>query len=108
MSNYLLIESRDPFDCRDVEGVCWLAGKLAQAGNKVTLFFVQNGTMIARAGAETVDLAPLAASGVEVLADEFSLRERGIESAQLADSIKPAPLEVIIDHLATGSKTIWH
>ncbi|MCZ6828721.1 MAG: DsrE family protein [Gammaproteobacteria bacterium] len=108
MSNYLLIESRDPFECSDVEGVCWLAGELAQTGHKVTLFFLQNGALTARAGAETTDFEPLTASGVEVLVDDFALRERGIGNAQLADGIKPASLEVIVDHLADGSKVIWH
>jgi predicted peroxiredoxin len=45
---------------------------------------------------------------VEVLADEFSLRERGIAVDRLAQGIKAAPLSTVIDHLAEGRKTIWH
>ena len=48
MANYLLIESRDPFDSNDVANFYGLASGLAKAGNGVTLFLVQNGVLPAR------------------------------------------------------------
>ena len=53
-------------------------------------------------------LAEAAKAGVEVLADDFSLRERGIPEERLATGIKAAPLSTVIDHLADGRKAIWH
>jgi hypothetical protein len=41
-----------------------------------------------------------------VLADDFSLAERGI--AKLADDISKSPIDVVVDHLAAGHKTLWH
>ena len=108
MSNYLLIESRDPFEANDVRYYYDLAAGLAKAGSKVTLFLVQNGVLPARRCAASERLSNLAAAGVEILADEFSLRERGIAAARLAKGVKVAPLDVVIDQLAEGRKALWH
>lgn len=108
MGAYLLIESRDPFDTNDVGFYYDLAKQLARQGNRVTLFLVQNGVLPARAGARDGQLSEVQAAGVEVLADDFSLRERGISANRLAAGVKPAPLDVVIDHLAGGSKAMWH
>ncbi len=108
MAAYLLIESRDPFDSNDVAAYHQLATDLVKAGNQVTLFLVQNGVLPARAGARADGLAAASSAGVEVLADEFSLRERGIALEGLAEGVSPAPLEVVIDQLAGGAKAMWH
>src|SRR6516165_100394 len=108
MANYLLIESRDPFESADV-GFCHdLARRLAAAGNQVTLFLVQNGVLPARISARTPGFAELAQVGVEILADDFSLRERGISSDRLQPGVKPSALDLVIDRLAGGAKAIWH
>src|SRR4051812_17588198 len=78
MSKYLLIESRDPFDSNDTGFCVDLATQLAAAKNEVTVFLVQNGVLPARSGARSGNLAKLAGAGVNVLADSFSLKERGI------------------------------
>lgn len=108
MAQYLLIESRDPFDSNDVQNFYALASGLAKEGNEVTLFLVQNGVLAARQNARFAALGAVASAGVEVLADDFSLGERGIASASLASGVKAAPLEIVIDQLAEGRKAIWH
>lgn len=106
MAQYLLIESRDPFESNDVGFYYDLAKGLVEGGDQVTLFLVQNGVLPARPSAHSAALSALARSGVTVLADDFSLQERGI--AELAEGIAAAPVEVVLDHLAAGHKTIWH
>ena len=108
MAAYLLIESRDPFDSNDVAVYYQLATDLVKAGNQVVLFLVQNGVLPARAGAHADGLAAAAREGVDVLADEFSLRERGIAPERLAEGVRPSPLEVVIDQHASGAKAMWH
>src|SRR5262249_52532008 len=108
MPRYLLIESRDPFDSNDVRFCCDLAQQLAAAQNEVTLFLVQNGVLPARSGARSDDLARLAGAGVRVLADSFSLRERGIDETRLIAGVEAAPLDVVMDALVEGAKVIWH
>jgi hypothetical protein len=108
MTKYLLIETRDPFESGDVAFCHDLARRLVAEGNQVTLYLVQNGVLPARSGARTAGLDGLVQAGVEVLADDFSLRERGIPAGRLQAGIKSSPLDVIIDGLAEGCKVIWH
>ena len=108
MAKYVLIESRDPFDSNAVARQYDLAVNLVKEGNEVTLFLVQNGVLPARPGNLSALLTDTAKAGVEVLADDFSLRERGIAAAKLAAGVKAAPLSIVIDQLADGRKAIWH
>lgn len=108
MSDYLLVESRDPFDSADVERLYAMAASLRQAGHGVTLFLVQNGVLPARPCVRSAALSELARAGVTVLADDFSLDERGIAADGLAEGVAAAPLERVIDGLAAGHKTLWH
>ena len=106
MAQYLLIESRDPFESNDVSYYYDLAKGLVEGGNQVTLFLAQNGVLSARPSAQSAALSALARSGVTVLADDFSLRERGI--AKLAEGVAAASIDVVVDHLAAGHRTLWH
>jgi intracellular sulfur oxidation DsrE/DsrF family protein len=53
-------------------------------------------------------LSALSRAGVTVLADEFSLRERGIKKGKLVKGVKAAPLDVVVDAMAAKAKVIWH
>ena len=79
MADYLLIESRDPFEFRNIVFCPDLAQRL-DTGNHVTIFLVQNGVLPARAGAYSPILSQLAQAGAEIFADNFSLCQRGISS----------------------------
>jgi hypothetical protein len=83
-----------------------LARGLLEAGNQVTLFLVQNAVFAVRPSAETPKLRALVGSGVEILADDFALMERGI--IKLLDGVKIAPIDIVVDHLEAGHKTFWH
>jgi len=106
MAQYLLIESRDPFESKDVGYYYDLSKGLAEGGNEVTLLLVQNGVLAARPSTCSPALSALARSGVKVLADDFSLKERGI--SKLAEGVTASPIDVVVDHLAAGHKTLWH
>ena len=106
MAEYLLIESRDPFESNDVGYYYDLAKGLVEDGNQVTLFLLQNGVLAARPSIHSARLEALARSGVTVLADDFSLQERGI--AKLAEGVAAAAIDVVVDQLAAGHKTLWH
>ncbi len=106
--HYFLILSRDPWDGAAAGRCAELARSLAAAGQRVTLFLVQNGVLGARAGARANGLDGLGADGVRVQAEEFSLRERGIAPARLAKQVEVAPLDDVIEALALGARVLWH
>src|SRR5262245_27549757 len=110
MPGYLLIESRDPFDCADSKNFFDLAQALARdkASAPVTLFLVQNGVFPARKCEHSPALAALKKGGVDVLADEFSLKERGIKAGNLIPEVKSAALDVVLDQMEQGRKVLWH
>jgi sulfur transfer complex TusBCD TusB component (DsrH family) len=107
MTKYLFIESRDPFESRDTPFVAETATTLKQRGHDVTLFLLQNGVFAARNSVHS--LAKVADAGVTVLADNFSLKERGIETLELARGIQEAPIERLVEALVQeNTKAIWH
>ena len=85
-----------------------LAIDLAGAGNGVSVFLVENGALLARRTACEDLRGALRHAGVQILADELALAERGIAGAALADGVEVASLEVLVDHMAEGRKVVWH
>lgn len=106
MTSYLLIESRDPFESNDVAYYYDLARGLVEAGSQVTLFLVQNAVLAARPSAQAPGLRALVSAGVTILADDFSVQERGI--TKLLPGVQIAPIERVVDQLEAGHKTLWH
>jgi sulfur relay (sulfurtransferase) complex TusBCD TusD component (DsrE family) len=109
MTSYVFIESRDPFESRDVRFVEETAAALKGRGHEVTVFLVQNGVLASRRGARDSYLDQLAQAGVALLADDFSLCERGIQPAELRPGVRPSSIEALVDALVREStKAIWH
>ena len=109
MTNYLFIEARDPFASRDTEFLERTAIALKQRGHGVTVFLVQNGVLAARKNGRDAYLSRLAAAGVMLLADDFSLSERGIQTGELQPGIQPSGIETLVDALLEqNTKAIWH
>jgi sulfur relay protein TusB/DsrH len=108
MAKYLLIESRDPFDSSDSEYFAELVQGIAKRGNEATLFLVQNGVLPARKGSKYNSvISDLIKNKVKVVADRFSLKERGIR--QLAEGVDTADTDRLVDLLLEqGTKAIWH
>ena len=108
MSGYLLIQSRDPFEGGS-DSFDELARSLAASkSGPVTLFLVENGVLPARKSPASARLAELAKSGVEILADEFALRERGIPRERLIPEVKAAAIDAAVERMAEGRKTLWN
>jgi predicted peroxiredoxin len=108
MANYLIIESRDPFEYGDTRYMYSLAGDLAANGNDVTLFLIQNGVLTTRPGVKENPLKGLSSS-VTVMADDFSLRERGISQSSLEGGVKVSNVDDLVDLLVNeDTKIVWH
>lgn len=108
MPGYLLIESRDPFESTGAARTCELAIQLRAAGHDVALFLVQNGVLAVRSGARRAELDRAIGAKIEVLVDDFSLRERGIPTAGLLGGVRVAPIDSIVERMAAGWNALWH
>ncbi len=109
MARYVLVESRDPFESRDVTYFYGLAADLAAKGEQVTLFLVQNGALVSRKSAKGNPLGDVLKRNVEVLVDSFSLRERGIQDSERHPSVKPSDIGNLVDQIMKeGTKVLWH
>ena len=109
MANYVFIESRDPFESPDTSFVLDTAASLKKRGNNVTVFLVQNGVLAARKEARRSHVAQLLDNGVTVLADDFSLHERGIQPDEFQNTIKTSSIDHLVDLLVQeNTKAIWH
>ena len=106
MTEYVLIESRDSFESRDTEFVEQTAIAIKERGHRVTVFLLQNGVFAAR---KTARLQRLADAGVILLADDFSLRERGIKATELAQGVQESGINSLVDAITQpNTKAIWH
>jgi predicted peroxiredoxin len=108
MAEYLFLESRSPADSGEIAQGCGLAAALAARGDQVTIFLIQNAVLAARQGARAEAIDAATRAGVRILADDFSLRERGIAPDRLRPGVAPEPLETVVDRLANGAKTLWN
>jgi predicted peroxiredoxin len=109
MTNYIFIETRDPFDSADTRFVEETAAALRQRGNDVTIFLLQNGVFASRQNGRESTLSRMALAGVKILADDFSLCERGIQKGELAPGIELSSIETLVDSLMQeNTKAIWH
>lgn len=103
---YLMIESRDPIGSTAFGRCADLAAALRADGADVTLFLVENGVLGARASARLPALAKLAKQGIELLADDFALRERGI--GDVTPSVRATGLDALVGLLAGGARATWN
>jgi predicted peroxiredoxin len=107
MTQYVLIESRDPFESRDTDFVEQTAITIKERGHRVTVFLLQNGVFAARKS--TARLQRLTDTGIVLLADDFSLRERGIKAAELAQGVQESGINTLVDTITQpDTKAIWH
>lgn len=105
MGQYFLIESKSPFESTEVMHDYQLASDLAKSGHEVTLFLVENGVLATRSTVIPPELANL--SSVKVLADRFSLEERGIDSSEVNYGIQVSTISSVTDAMGQGQKTLW-
>ena len=106
MKNYLCIESQGAFEAADTAHFLSLARDLKKQGNGVEVLLVQNGVLSARTDAD--GLGDLVQSGIQIWADDFSLRERAILATGMKRGIRSTPISIVIDRMAAGWNVIWH
>ncbi len=108
MSLYLLIETRTMRESNQVGDFLALAKTLADAGNSVDLFLIQNGVLMAYAHIERRIEELLRQPTLTVWADDFSLQSRSL-SRELLGGVRVAGADMLVRLLTRpGCKPIWH
>jgi sulfur relay (sulfurtransferase) DsrF/TusC family protein len=109
MANYIFIETRDPFSSTDTDFVLDTATGLRRRGHDVTVFFAQNGVLAVRQMAKNPYVSLLVRADITVLADDFSLCERGILPGELSDGVHDADIGMLVDLLIKDdTRALWH
>jgi sulfur relay (sulfurtransferase) complex TusBCD TusD component (DsrE family) len=109
LSNYVFIESRDPFDSPGTHSVSRTAVALRKEGHSVTVFLVENGVLGARKQAEKSQVPAIVESGVTVLADDFSLQKRGISMEECAPGLRTGTMAHLIELIVKeNTKAVWY
>ena len=109
MSRYLLIETKGPLD-----GGHWafdLGKQLRDLDHEVTVYLLQDGVLTARrrfpAGERL--LAEADKSGLRVLADAVSARQRGVVGERVAKTVTVSDIGDLVETLMERTdKAIWH
>jgi predicted peroxiredoxin len=109
MAKYLLVETKNPLD-----GGRWafeLGQQLRDLEHDVTIYLLQDGVFSARRNfkAGQTLVADATKRGVRVVADQVSLRQRGVVGDRLTKDVAVSEMSELVDLLMERSdKAIWH
>ena len=109
MAQYLLVESKSPLE--GGEHSFELAKQLRELKHNVTLYLIQDAVFTARRRFEAGEklVAEAKAQNLTLVADEISLRQRGITKDRLSDAVRMSRMDELVDLLMEKSdKAIWH
>jgi sulfur transfer complex TusBCD TusB component (DsrH family) len=109
VAHYIFIESRAPSESGAWGFVAETAIRLQKPGNDVCVFLVQNGVFGARSEVKGAYIDRLAAAGIRILADDFSLQERGIGPSVRNPKVQQSNIGDLVDMLVSANtKAVWH
>lgn len=109
MSRFVFVASRDPVSVADSRHMLSTAADLAGKGADVAVYLVQNGVFATR-DTGNGELEAAQSRGVKFFADDFSLRERGINPAEVRSFIQPLDMDQWVGKLFDGERPrlVWH
>lgn len=109
MSKYLIVETKGPLDGGSY--AFDLGTQLRAERHDVTIYLLQDGVFTARRNFKSGEqlIQDAERTGLTVLADAVSARQRGVVGDRVAKSVSVADMERLVDLLMERSdKAIWH
>ena len=108
MSKFLIVESRDLMEYGESDFALNLARQLKKSGHESTLFLIENGALSARKGsAASTKLTALSKEGVKILAEDLSLKMRGVK--EKSEGISESNMDTLAELILNGTdKVIWY
>ena len=107
-TQYVLVGGSDPLETIDGRRMYELGAALADNGDDVTVFLVQNGVLACRPGSAGAEQLRALAATTTVVADEFSLRERAIAAGDVVSGVRVAGIDALVDAaMESDRKVVW-
>ena len=108
MSKFLIVGSRDLMEYKESDFALNMASQLKKKGHETTLFLIENGALSARKDSEpAARLTALSKEGVNVLAEDLSLKMRGVK--ERAEGVSESNMDALAELILNGSdKVIWY
>lgn len=109
MSRYLLIETKSPLE--GGEYAFELGRQLRDERHDVTIYLLQDAVFAARRTFQKGEalVAEAQRHDLTLLADEVSLRQRGVTGDRLAPTVRTSNMNELVDRLMErADKAIWH
>jgi sulfur relay (sulfurtransferase) complex TusBCD TusD component (DsrE family) len=109
MSRYVLIETRAPLE--GGQYAFELGRQLRADRHEVTIYLLQDAVFTARRRFQRGEqlVAEARKHDLELLADEVSLRQRGVLGERLSGGVRPSSMGELVDLLMERSdKAVWH
>jgi predicted peroxiredoxin len=109
VAHYVLVETKSP-----LEGGRYafeLGKQLRELRHDVTVYLLQDAVFAARKRFDAGEqlLTEARAEGLRVLADEISLRQRGLSQDRLSETVTVSNMDTLVHLLMERSdKAIWH
>lgn len=105
VEKYLVIDTRDPAaNGRHYE----LAGCLADHGDDVTVYLVQNAVLAVRSGSASAPALRGVGGKARVVADELSLRARAVTEQERIEEVSSGTIDGLVDALVDEDrKVLW-
>lgn len=107
MGLYLLIETRSVFESPEVADFLSLARELADKGDRVILYLIQNAVLMAKSGSHVKGLAQKANIAVKV--DDLSIKQRSIRKPEIYKGIEISGMTEFVELLTRENcRPVWH
>jgi sulfur relay (sulfurtransferase) complex TusBCD TusD component (DsrE family) len=108
VAKYLLVDNRDLHEHARGKYLLNVASGLKNKGHEVTLFLVENGVLAA--GSDSAigkSLTALSKGGIKILAEDASLKRRGIE--RVGEGITVSNMDELADLIINQiERVIWY
>lgn len=108
MSNYLFVNSRDPFGEKSLEKNIKIMSGLLEKEHGVQLMLVQDAVYAAQKEVDNGDLKRFIDKGGKVYVDDFSLKLRELSPGALEEGVVINPISILVDALKGKYKVIWN
>lgn len=107
MSNYLIINSKDPHNDKSLDQDLSFMQDLLRNGHRVELMLIQDGVYASQENVKIADVEKFMDIGGRVFVDDFSLKLRNLDSSGVKEGVVINSIAIVVEALLDKYKVIW-